>query len=163
MSLTASRVPSEAGGVSVMKTPGGLLVGIGLALPRPAAGQVMPADRAVAVDRESRDAEDHPLHRGGGEQATPADVLRRGLRRLLVIDLRPHEVEEPLADQAGQEAQDEADRLVEQLHRDRRLPEVEAGRRVFRHQVGKHWVAQRTMIRAGEAGIWTTIPPKSCS
>ena len=71
MSLTAIRGPSPAGGVSVMKTPGGLFVGIGLALTGPGAGQVVPADRAVAVHRDARDAEDDALHCRGREHAPP--------------------------------------------------------------------------------------------
>src|SRR3954468_15995958 len=94
-----------------------LLVGVRALLARPRAGEVMPADRAVAVDDHARGLEDYALDGGRAQDLDPARLLRPRLGRVLVVDLRPHEVEDPLADEAAEDAEDDPEGLVDQLHR----------------------------------------------
>src|SRR5690349_7737438 len=107
------------------------VVGVRTTLPRPRAGEVRPALRAVAVDDHARDLEDHALEGGGADDLGPRRVLGRRLRRILIVDLRPGEVEQPLAQQAGDDAQEDADRLVNQLHEGRRYPFRRPGQSVL--------------------------------
>ena len=83
-------------------------------LARPRAREVVPADGAVAVHDDARGLEDHALQRRRGEDLAPVGVLRRALGRVLVVDLRPHEIEQLLADDPGQDAEDQTDGLIEQ-------------------------------------------------
>jgi hypothetical protein len=103
---------------------------------------VPPADCSVAIDGEPGHAEDHALDRGGGEEPAPGGFLGGGLGRLLIVDLLPHEVEDPLAEQAGEEPEEETDRLVDQRHSRGTLPAVDpmqsAGRWCILSQRGKH-------------------------
>ncbi len=94
-----------------------LLVGVRDPLARPRAGQVVPALRAVAVDRGARGLEGDALDGRGGEHLRPGRLLRRRLRRLAVVDLGPDVVEDLLAEQAADDAENQAERLVEELHR----------------------------------------------
>src|SRR5687768_6005091 len=90
--------------------------GVRALLAGPDPGEVPPADRAVAVDHDARDLEDHALQRGGGDQALPRRVLGGRLRRVLVVDLRPGEVEDALAEQRRDDPDEDAERLVDQPH-----------------------------------------------
>src|SRR3954471_24869591 len=100
-----------------------LILWLRSALPGPATREVRPADRSVAVGDHARDLEDHALQRRGGEHLGPGRLLRDALGRLAVVDLRPRVVEELAADQTRDQAEDEADRLVDELgHRARRYP-----------------------------------------
>src|SRR5215207_6925034 len=88
---------------------GSLFVGLRALLARPRTREVVPPDRAVAVDDDPRRLEDHALQRRRCEDLAPRRPLRRALRRVLVVDLRPHEIEDLLADETGEDAEDEPD------------------------------------------------------
>src|SRR3954453_3230115 len=82
----------------------------------PDPGEVAPADRPVAVDHHPHRLEDHALERRGAQHLRPARLLGGALRRVLVVDLLPGEVEDAPAEETGQDAQDHPERLIYQAH-----------------------------------------------
>src|SRR5690348_1908157 len=101
-----TRLPHRLGGLALLL----------LLLPRPDPGEVAEALRPETVDRGAGHAEGHALDGGGADDLRPGRLLRRRLRRLLLVEDAPDGVEQLLADQAGHEAEHDAERLVEDLH-----------------------------------------------
>src|SRR5439155_19583271 len=91
-------------------------------LARAGASEVVRAERTVAVDDDERRLEDHALQRRRADDLAPRRVLRRALRRVLLVDLLPREVERALAEQPGEDAEDQPARLVQELHARRPYP-----------------------------------------
>src|SRR5688572_703220 len=138
------------------RSGGSLFVGIRALLARPRTREVVPAHGAVAVHDDPRGLEDHPLQRRRSEDLAPWRLLRRALRRVLVVDLRPDEIEDLLADETGQDSEDEPDWLIEQLH-----VRTDCTRSI-RRRSGKHDGHRSRSL--GEGGPpWTSTRPTSCS
>ena len=64
----------------------------------------------------ARDGEDRRLQRGRGDHLGKRRRLGLRRRRIVLVDLRPHGVECLAADDAGDDAKDDPERLVEELH-----------------------------------------------
>src|SRR4051794_27889721 len=113
MTSAASRTrsaswPSVDSSFVVSERPLALLAG-------PEAGEVAPAGRRIAVDHHASGLEDHALERRRAKDLSPRSVLRGALRRLLLVELGPRDIERLAAKEAGHDAGDEAEGLVEKL------------------------------------------------
>ena len=86
---------------------GRLALRVRVLLARPRAREVAQA-AAPSGRRDPRGLEDHALERGGGDDLRPVPPPASSARRLLVVDLGPHEVEDPLREEAGEDAEDDA-------------------------------------------------------
>src|SRR4051812_12090728 len=95
---------------------GGDLLRLRCLLARPAAGEFGERGAAAVVDQPFHQAEDRPLDRQRGDQFRPGEFAMLGLRRLLVVDQSPDLFEDLLADEAGDQPEDDADRGEDQLH-----------------------------------------------
>src|SRR6188768_1133371 len=85
-------------------------------LARPAAGQLGEGGAAAVVDEAFDQAEDRPLDHERGDQLRPGEFAVLGLRRLLFVDQPPDLFEDLLADEAGDQPEDDADRGEDDLH-----------------------------------------------
>src|SRR4051812_12742319 len=149
----ASRTPSR----TTESAASSSVVGVRTLLARPRTREVVPADRPVAVDDGPRDLEDHALQRRSADDLDPGRVSGGPLRRVLVVDLGPGEIEEPLADEAGEDAQNQAERLVDELHGSRPYPFGRPGQSTvayLRPQSVKMGITS-TDNRSKEALAWT--------
>src|SRR4051812_36159701 len=95
----------------------GRLALLGLLGAGPEARETREAVGARAIDRRARDLEGDALDHRGAEDLGPARLLCGGLRRLFLVEDPPDRLEELLRDEAGEDAEDDSERFVEELHR----------------------------------------------
>src|SRR5262249_22068274 len=87
-----------------------------LLLARPDPGEVPEPLRAEPVGGGTRHTAGDGLDGGGGDDRGPVGLLRRRLGRLLLVEDPPDRVEHLLAHEPGDQSDDEAEGLVENLH-----------------------------------------------
>src|SRR3954464_3086928 len=134
------------GGPSRPQAGPGPLLGVGLGLARPDAGDAVEGVGAGPVDARAHPGEDRTLERRRSEHLGQRRVLCGGLGRLLLVEPPPDEVEQLAADQSGEDAHDDADRLVEKFHRAQFFP---TGRRSsLARRRTLRWNTSRTVTRA---------------
>ncbi len=83
---------------------------------RPGAGEVVEAACALPVDGRAHAAEDDALERGRADHLAHRRLLRVRLRGLGVVEAAPDDREQLLGEEPGEQAGDDSERPVEQLH-----------------------------------------------
>ena len=83
---------------------------------RPDAGQPLKALGAAAVDGRLRDRERRALNRRRAQYLAPGGLLVGGLRRLAIVDVSPDLVEDLPREEAGDDADNDPEGLVKELH-----------------------------------------------
>ena len=106
-----------------LRDPPASVVRVRTLLARPHTREIAPADRAVAVDDHPRDLEDHALERRGAEDLDPRGdcsvVPFGGSSSSIFVHAK---LNSRLPTQAGDDAEDDPDRLVDELPRRPTIP-----------------------------------------
>jgi hypothetical protein len=94
----------------------GRLALLGLLGPGPEAREARETVGPCAIHRGARDLEGDAFDHRGTEDLGPGRLLRGGLGRLFLVEDPPDRLEDLLREQAGEDAEDDSEGLVEELH-----------------------------------------------